>query len=184
MVSINVTVGADDQARLKQLLGAGEVDRVLKLILTAGAHEALGYGTGKAVFSTMAELRMYRVFCLLEAGMTLDESEDLIATLFKLSPSGARRVVSSTLARYAYELSDEADKALRSRLETATWHKESKRWEVRLPAGFTRDRALDLCRKSEQPNPLADRGAIWRFAHETFNWLRDQVGLPPEAKPT
>ena len=73
----------DDRDRVALLVGDAEVDRVLKFIVKAGSREALGYATGRAVFSTMVDLRMYRVYCLLEEGMTLDESERLVALLFK-----------------------------------------------------------------------------------------------------
>ena len=180
---VDVDVTDDDRRRLEGLVEASEVDRLLDVILAAGAAEALGYATGSAVFSSMTELRMYRVFCLLQAGMKFEESESLVATLFKLTPSGARRVVASTLARYAYELRDGVDKEVRNRLESGSWVPGDKRWAVRLPPGFVRDRALGLCRESDEPNPEAKRGAVWYFPHETFNWLRDKVGLVPIEKP-
>lgn len=185
MVDVQVSVSSDDQARLDQLFDPSKVADVIQLVAKAGAAEAIAYATGRAVFSTMAELRMFRVFCLLDNGMSLTEAEELVAKLFKLSPSGARRVVSATLARYAFELDAKVNTAVQGSLEAATFdEKISKRWEVRLPAGFVRDRALELCRASDQPNPTPDRGAVWHFPHETFNWLRAKVNLAAKAKPS
>lgn len=183
MVEIDVAVSAQDGQRMSALVGTREATRVTKLILRAGAAEALGYATGRAVFSTMTDLRSFRVFCLLEAGMKLDESEKMVATLFKLSPAGARRVVGSTLARYSYELRDGVDAAVRALLETAVWVDDPGRWEVQLPIGFARDRALELCRSSDKPNPEPRRGFVWQFAHETYNWLRAEVDLPTRSQP-
>lgn len=183
MVNLDVAVSDEDSQRLSALIGTGDTPRVTELILKAGAAEALGYATGRAVFSTMTDLRSFRVFCLLEAGMTLDESEKMVATLFKLSPAGARRVVGSTLARYSYELRDGVDAAVQVLLESAVWVDDPGRWEVQLPVGFARDRALELCRSSDKPNPEARRGFVWQFAHETYNWLRVEVHLPTRSQP-
>jgi hypothetical protein len=181
-VTVTVDVSAEDRTRIAAIVAPVDGERVLGLILRAGAAEAVGYATGRWVFSTMADLRMFRVYCLIEAGMTLDESESLIAALFKMSPSGARRVVAATLARYSYELHDGVFGSIQERLDSAKWNDET-RWEITLPPGFARERIFDLCKASNVANPERTRGAVWAFPHETYNWLRGQVGLLTVPKP-
>jgi hypothetical protein len=180
---LEVDVTESDRVRLAEMLGETNVDRTIQLICTAGAAEAIAYATGSAVFSTMTDLRMYRVYRLLVAGMTMDESETLVATLFKLTDAGARRVVASTLARYRYELDSLATSALRDRLEYPSWDPEAERWEIMLPAGFVRERAQRMWRAGDKPNPESKRGAVWAFPTETLNDLRSQLGLNEVTEP-
>jgi hypothetical protein len=177
-VTFAVSVSKDDRARLARSLGP-KSDRMLEIVLKAGAEEARDLATGRAVFSTMAELRSYRVYCLVRAGLSVQDAATAVAALFKISPSGARRVVATSLSRYAIELADDVDTVVTSTLEGATWHTESESWRIELPAGFTRDRILELARASTEPDPRpVGRGTLWSFPEETYAWLRAQTGLP------
>jgi len=178
MVDISITVSDEDQKRLRAILGPGEDDeRIMRTVLEAGASEALAYATGRAVFSTMADLRMFRVYCLLTAGMSMDEAEKLVALLFKVSPASARRIASATFARYSVELTRDIESAIKAVLEGADWDSKVGRWKASLPPGYVRERILGLCGGSALPDPVKRYGAVWNFPEETYAWLRKQAGL-------
>jgi hypothetical protein len=177
-MDISITVSDEDRERLRAILGPGEDDaRIMRTVLEAGASEALAYATGRAVFSTMTDLRMFRVYCLLTAGMSMDEAEKLIALLFKVSPASARRIASATFARYSVELTANIESAIQAVLNRADWDKSAKRWKASLPPGYVHDRVLDLCASSALPDPAKRYGAVWNFPDETYAWLRQQVRL-------
>lgn len=174
--AVEIVPSATHRERLAALVGEDEVEHVLGLVVRAGAAEALAQATGEAVFSSMSDLRMYRVYRLLDGGMSLDESEQLVATLFKMTPAGARRVVSATLARYVFELQGSARDALAERFDAANYDGDGK-WEVILPPGFVRDAATAMWSRGTQPNPEPKQGAVYKFKIETFDWMRAQLGL-------
>lgn len=181
---VSVDIAADDVLRLEALVGKERSEHVLDVVLKAGAMEAIGYATGRSVFSTMADLRSYRVLCLISAGLHLEEAEEVVAAMFKLTPSGSRRVVTSALARYRYELGASVSAEVERILDDAEWVNEDiDRWEVRLPPGFVRDRVLELCRAGDQPNPESKRGAVWHFPDETYAELRRRLGLGAKPVP-
>jgi hypothetical protein len=183
-IDIAIKVLAADRQRLNTLFRDPQVvDRVLDVVLRAGATEALEYATGRAVFSSMTELRMFRVYQLLLAGMTTDEAEQLLPLLFKLSPAGARRIVASTFARYAIELDQSVTASIESVLDAATWSADVDRWFVDLPPGFTKERVLELVRGSTEPDPIRAQGARWQFPDETYAWLRSELRLHARAHP-
>jgi hypothetical protein len=182
--TVTVPVDVEDLDRLTALFGAETVRPVLDVILKAGAMEAVGYASGRAVFTTMADLRAFRVYCLVTCGLGLEDSEKLVASLFKVTPAGARRLVTSALARYRYELDTSVTKEIERILDDASWVADDiDRWEVRLPPGFVRDRVLELCRSGDQPNPESKRGAVWHFAEETYDQLRADLDLPERPVP-
>ncbi|WP_166133927.1 hypothetical protein [Nocardioides ochotonae] len=181
-VGISVPVPERDRARLEAVLGLSDVTSVLDALLRAGAMESLAYATGGAVFSSMSELRMFRVACLVNAGLPIDKVEQLVASLFKLTPAGARRIVAASFARYPVELRGSADGAVKEQLGRAALTADEE-WEVRLPPGFVRDRVLSMCRESDQPDPKPKYGAIWLLPQETFVWLRAQLGMPQPPVP-
>jgi hypothetical protein len=183
-MEINVPLPAEDRERLKEFLGTDEeVDRVARLVAQAGAREVLAQATGRAVFSSMADLSSFRIFCLLEQVMDLSEAEALVALLFKVPASSAKRMVNKAVARYSVELQAALKKIIVELLENATWNKESKRWEVSIPTTFVRERILEGLGRIELPTPVpAQRGPVWKFADETFQALRREFGLPETSR--
>ena len=163
---------------------AGEVDRVARMVALAGAMEAIDQATGKAVFSSMADLRSYRIYCLVRQGMALAEAESLVAHLFKITASSARRMVGQAMACYAVELNAAMNQEASATLESARWNPESDRWEVAMPTVFIRNRLLEILSRNDLPNPKsADRGALWQFPDETYRWAREQLGLSARPAP-
>lgn len=183
-MEITVPLSADDRDRLKEFLETDEeVDRVAQLVGQAGAREVLAQATGRAVFSSMADLRSFRILCLLEQGMTLAEAEDLVALLFKVPASTAKRMVNTAVARYFVELQAALKKIILELLESAKWDQESKRWEVSIPTTFVRERILEGLGRVDLPTPVpAQRGPVWKFADETFQALRREFGLPETSR--
>jgi hypothetical protein len=179
-VRLEFTFTDDDRQRLASVLGATEdIGRVAKTVALAGAMEAIDQATGKAVFSSMTDLRSYRIYCLVRQGMALAEAESLVAHLFKVPAASAKRMVSRAMARYAVELNAAMNTEAATMIESARWNKESKRWQVAMPTGFIRDRLLEILSRSNLPDPTpARRGALWQFADETYQWARTQLNLP------
>lgn len=178
MVDVTVEVSDGQRARLKSVLGpAADLDEVLGYVLLAGAREALAYATGEALFSSIADLRMYRIFRLIEAGLPPANSEQVVAALFKVPPPTARRLIATAFARYSVELNEKIAEEVRKRLDDATTA-SGKKWEMRLPAGFVKDAILTTCRASTQSDPTSVKGSVWAFPEETYDFLRSQFDLP------
>jgi len=182
-MNIEVPLSDEDKGRLRQALGgAVDVDRVATLAARAGAVEMLSLATGRVVPSGMADLRAFRIFCLLQEGMTLGEAEVLVAAIFKVPSATAKRFVNAAVARYSVELSEGVMKVIQDSLEDADWDENKGRWEVRIASTFVRERMLDVLGRIDLPDPSpAQRGPVWHFADETYQALREAVGL--EAKP-
>jgi hypothetical protein len=176
---VDVDLDEEDLRRLSQALGgAGDVDRVAKLVAKAGAIELLSLATGRAVPSGMADLRAFRIYCLLQEGMTLAEAEALVASIFKVPSATAKRFVNYAVARYGVELADGLHGAVIEALEDAAWNEERARWDVRIASTFVREKVMDTLSRLDLPDPaLAQRGPVWRFADETYQALRDAMGL-------
>lgn len=181
MVHLTVEVSDSQRASLTSVLGSGaDVDKILGYVLLAGAREALAYATGEALFSSIADLRMYRVFRLIDAGLPPGNSEQVVAALFKVPLPTARRLIANAFARYSVDLNTKIAEEVRKKLDDATTA-NGKKWEMSLPAGFVKDAILTTCRASTQSDPTNARGSVWAFPEETYDFLRLHFGLPARA---
>lgn len=178
-----IEVSDEDLSRLKTSLGPSvDVDRIVSAVVRAGATEFLSLATGRVVPGGLREAKLYRVFLLLQAGVTLGEAQALVAAIFKETPGRARGMVEAAIARYDVELRTSVDARVAEVLNDAAW--EEDRWEVELPVGFVRDRVLDIAAEMTLADPTrAGRGAIYRFPDETYQAVRKQLGLKSRAKP-
>ena len=183
MPSVQVTINDEDRKRLKSLFGeTADVDGLIDKIARAGAEELLAQATGRAVFSTFSDLRLYRIFRLLAGGLSLKEAEVLLPSLFKVTPASSRRLIETTFARYEVELKDGVVQRITELLNAATW--EEDRWEVELPPGIMQRSVLDRVERLNTANPdRAGRGQIWRFPDETYQGVREAYGLKRRLKP-
>ncbi|MEV6735330.1 hypothetical protein [Streptomyces sp. NPDC051364] len=185
-MQIHLDPSQEDMERLQSALGnppPAEVARLAKIIAHAGAQEAFDYATGVAMPATMADLRAYRICRLVKAGMRLSEAESVVASLFKVAPASARRLVQTAVARFSVELGSDLLATVKDVLETAVWDEvESGKWIMLLPSRLVQEWALDRARLSDLPNPSRVRGALWHFSDETYQHLRELAGLPPRAK--
>jgi hypothetical protein len=182
-VSVNISLSDEDVNRLRISLGpAVDLDRIARAMAEAGAAEILAQATGRVVPGGMREARLYRVYQLLRAGMTLSEAQVLVASIFKETPGRARGLVEAAIARYDVELRDSVNSRVAEVLEGGTWSEE--RWEVELPAGFVRDRVLEAASDTAFADPTrAGRGSVYRFPDETYQAVRKTVGLKKRTKP-
>jgi hypothetical protein len=160
--------------------------RVQRLVAQAGANTFLAQVAGLNVPSAMSELRLARIYWLMQAGMTIDEAEDTIAKLFRVPPSVARRLNSAAIARYAgAELVDgNLLKSVQAALNEAAWNKDKKRWVMQLPASLVRARVWQELGRHTWPNPERGDGASWKFPNDTYQRLRGVFQLqetPPPA---
>jgi hypothetical protein len=118
---VDVPFSEDDRVRLRQALGSGRnPDEVAKLLALAGASELLALATGRVVPATLADARAFRIFNLIEQGMSLSEAESLVAAIFKVPTATAKRLVNAAVARYAVELQEGLSGTIKDVLDAAT----------------------------------------------------------------
>ncbi|HEV7888806.1 MAG TPA: hypothetical protein VGO92_14710 [Acidimicrobiales bacterium] len=184
-MKVDVDFSDEDAQRLKTaVLGKGDPKRIAGIVAQAGAAEGLAYATGRVVPTTITDLRDYRIYCLLNAGMTVGEAERLVAGLFKISGSRARGLVDRAVARYSVELGVVIHDGITALLESARPVKANLRWEVPMPIAFLQERVLESLRETEQPDPeKTNRGSVWSFPNETYQWLREEAELAARAHP-
>jgi hypothetical protein len=182
-MDLQVDLTKDDRDRLRQSLGPDDdVERVATIVARAGAREALAMATGRAVFSSIADLRAFRIYCLFQEGMVPSEAERLVGAVFQVPAAAARRMVNAAVARYGIELRANVTQSIRGLLDAATWREG--RWEVRLPSSFVRERVWEVVNGLDVPNPVtAERGTVWKLADETYQALRGRFGLGPRKIP-
>lgn len=183
MSNVQVTVNDEDRKRLKGLFGeSADVDGLIDKIARAGAEELLAQATGRAVFSTFSDLRLYRIYRLLAGGLSLKEAEVLLPSLFKVTPASSRRLIETASARYEVELKEVVVQRVAELLNAATW--EEDRWEVELPTGIAQRAVLDKVARLNTADPVrAGRGQIWKFPDETYQGVREAYGLKRRPKP-
>jgi hypothetical protein len=183
-MNIEVPYEDADRKRLQQALGPhSDPDKIAALVARAGAREALGLATGNAVFSSMPDLRSFRIFCLLQEGMALADAEGLVGSLFKVPPATAKRMVNGAVARYAIELDGRLADNVASLLDGANWR--DGRWEMRMPSTFDRERVWEVVNRLDVPNPAqTERGALWKLADETYQAIRRELGLEERPAPS
>lgn len=182
-ISLTISLSAEDEARLKTSLGAKvDLARIATAIAEAGANEFLEQATGRVVPGAIREARLFRIYQLLRAGVTLAEAQGIVAAVFKETPGRARGLVESAIARYDVELRESVDHRVQEVLNAATW--QDSRWEVELPNGFVRDRILDAAADTSFADPSrAGRGAVYQFPDETYQAVRETFQLPERPKP-
>jgi hypothetical protein len=181
-VDIDVPFSAEDRKRLTQALGPSwDADDVAIPLARAGASEVLALATGRTVPATLADQRAFRIFNFLQQGMSLSDAEALVAAIFKVPSATAKRLVNSAVARYAVELQQGLSGTIGDALEAATWDEEHKRWEIRIPPTFIRERILEVAARLPVPDPGRAAGSLWRFPDETYQAVRKEFGLA--AKP-
>jgi hypothetical protein len=183
IIKSDTQMSESEYDRLRAALGPGRnVGALAGTIAKAGATELLAQATGLQVFSSIADLRMYRIYCLLKQGINLDDAEALVAVLFKVAPVTARRMVQAALARYDVDLQADIDKALATVLDAAEWDGEAGKWQVKMGSGFIRDRLSSIVATQALLVPdRSTKGGVWKFADETYTAIRAVLKLEPKA---
>ena len=179
-IDVQIEWDTADRSHLAAALkGKRDPDRIAPIVAKAGANEALAMATGDHVPETLSGLYQYRIFSLIRAGMTLSETEHLVACIFKITPTAARRRVNTSVARFAVELDSQIAGAISQLLEGAVWIKEDNCWEVRIPWEYVRERLNDELNDLDLPRPSkTERGSLWAFTDETYQAMRQLYDLP------
>jgi hypothetical protein len=181
-VNIDIPFTDEDRSRLVQALGPSwDANDVARLLARAGATEILALATGRSVPATLADARAFRIFNLLQQGMSLSGAETLVAAIFKVPSATAKRMVNSAVARYAIELQQGLSGTIGEVLEAAQWDEDRKRWDMGMPTTFIRERILEAGSRLPVPDPSRAAGSLWRFPDETYQAVRKEFGLA--AKP-
>jgi hypothetical protein len=182
-MDIDIPFTDEDRERLSQALGPSwDADDVAILLARAGASEILALATGRTVPATLADARAFRIFNLLQQGMSLSDAETLVAAIFKVPAASAKRMVNSAVARYAVELQQGLRGTITEVLEAAAWDGDRERWDLRMPPTFIRERILEAAARLPVPDPSRSAGSLWRFPDETYQAVREEFGL--SVKPT
>jgi hypothetical protein len=177
-VEIDIPFTDADRERLRQALGPSrDTDEIATLVARAGATEILALATGRTVPTTLADERAFRIFNLLQQGLSLSDAEGVVAAIFKLPSATAKRMVNSAVARYAVELQYGVSGTIGEVLDAATWDKDRERWEIRVPPTFIRERILEVAARLPVPDPSRVAGSLWRFPDETYQAVRNEFGL-------
>jgi hypothetical protein len=185
-MQIDVAFTDEDRLRLRRALGPGrDVDALATLLASAGAAEMIALATGRTVPATMAEARAFRIYSMLQQGMSLAEVEDSVAAVFKVTSTSARRMVDAAVARYSVELDEGLSSAIADALDAAEWDPEKQRWNLRLGSAFIRQRILGVAARLPFPDPTpAQAGPVWRFPDETYQAVRGEYQLAARPPPT
>src|SRR5207245_1658186 len=128
----------------------------------------------QAVFSNMADLRSFRIFCLLSQGMQLKDAEALIANIFKVNSTTATRLVAQAAARYAVQLETRMLAFAREVLDQAEYDTENEQqWKMRISTAALKDRFETILRQTASPGPSSSRlEGIFRYPDESYQALR------------
>lgn len=110
--------------------------------------------------ATLADARAFRIFNLIDQGVSLSDAESLVASIFKVPTATAKRLVNSAVARYAVELQQGLSGTIADVLDAATWDGEHARWEVRMPTTFIRERILEVAARQPVPDPSRAAGSL------------------------
>jgi hypothetical protein len=163
-----------------------EVERMAELLARAGAVELMALATGQAVFSSMADLRSFRIFCLLSQGMELKDAETLTAMIFKVNAATAGRLVTNASARYSVELEAGMHGFAQAVLNKAEPDEREYQWNLRVPTAALRERFESVLKRGNLPGPTATGlEGVLRYPDESYKELRKEFDLPsrPWSKP-
>lgn len=178
-VEISVDLSSDDYDRLESTLPKGfDVEKVAELVARAGALELLSQAAGHHVFNAITDLRHYRIYCLLVSGIDVDTADAIVAALFKVPLSTAKRWVRTSMARYDVDLKTAFDAATVKVLKSAKWDANKTRWVVAIQSAAVEARLFDLIDSLNLLMPTRDRkGSVWTFPDETLVAVFKAVGL-------
>jgi hypothetical protein len=179
-VEVSVELSQDDYHRLKAALPPElDVDRIAESVARAGAMELLSQAAGKHVFSGIADLRLFRIYCLLTSGIDLEVADAIVAVLFKVPQATAKRWVRTALARYDVDLKKAFDSAIAKVLKSARWDERKQRWMVAIASASVASRVFELVDSLRLLKPSPEgKGSVWSFPDETLRTLCRSFGLP------
>jgi hypothetical protein len=171
---------ADDQlAKIKLALGTLYSQELVRKIAKAGARELVAQATGDAVFSSMTDLRSFRISCLVAEDVGMADIERVVAGLFKVPLRSARAMVSTAIARYKVDLDAHVFDVLKDLLDKATCDRGEGWFRVRVPSDLAHERLDSLIETLSVPGPrISEIGTIYLFHDRTYQALRNCHDLP------
>lgn len=183
-VDLKLSVSDDQLKRLRAALGARkDLEELISKIAQAGADEILAQAAGEAVFSSMSDLRSFRIYCLLRREIPIRDAESIVAEIFQIPPPTAKRLVNTALSRYSVDLEDSLRGLIATALNDACWETADEHWRVSLASTYVRQRVLEMADASQEPKPkTGGRGQVWFFDDETYQAVRKRTGLDAKAK--
>lgn len=177
-VTIPVTT-EDINAIGKVVAEPEEVWRIAEIAVRAGAMELLALATGRAVFSSMSDLRQFRVYCLLLSGLQQGEAIQVVEDLFQIEPVVAKNLVNKTLARYRVELREGWFPTLGDLMVGAKW--QDNRW-VFSPSAFLAERLKELVQELGVILPTTIQGNEVAMDDASYEKIVLRLGRVPKPK--
>ncbi|HUY25262.1 MAG TPA: hypothetical protein VMV09_08170 [Candidatus Saccharimonadales bacterium] len=179
-VDMDAPLSEDQLAKIKLALGSLYSRDLVQKIARAGARELVAQATGDAVFSSMTDLRSYRISCLVAEDVAMGDIERVVAGLFKVPLRTARTMVSTAVARYKVDLDAHVFDVLKELVEQATCGRGEGTFQMRVPSELAHERLDNLIESLGVPGPRpSDIGTIYLFSDRTYQALRKAHGLPP-----
>jgi hypothetical protein len=184
-LKIDVDIDQEDLTRLRACLPSGmNVEEVASIIAKAGAIEALGVATERSDAPSGArDFLLYRVYCLILAGVDMETVEATVAGVFKVTPRQARGMVDSTFAKYSARLADYVKDQTVKALDAAV-DGDRKDWVVTLNSRYVEYRLMEFLanRPVEEPTKMSV-GRRWRFTHAAFTAAAKEYGAKERPEP-
>ncbi|MDA8330316.1 MAG: hypothetical protein M0027_03750 [Candidatus Dormibacteraeota bacterium] len=179
LVGLDISPTVDEVDKIKLALGALYSTGLVKQIARAGARELIAQAAGEAVFSSMKDLRSFRIACLVAEDVPMADIERVVAGLFKVPLRSARTMVSGAIARYKVQLDAHVFEVLKKLLDTATCDPSEGWFRVRVPSDLVHERLDNLLETLSVPGPRPSSiGTIYLFPDQTYQKLRVAHGLP------
>ena len=179
VVKETIEVSADDLAAMAKVITKPvRVEDVAAVAVRAGAMEMLALATGRAVFSTINDLKQYRVYCLLRCGLRQGDAPDVVKALFQIEIGPAKTLVNRTLARYRVELQEGWFGPLGDALADAKWVKPS--WEFTLTP-FLLDRLTEAVTELAVRAPAQVDGSTYSMENASFQAVLLRLDKPRRA---
>jgi hypothetical protein len=179
---LDLSLTEQQVAKIKLALGGLYSQELVRKIARAGARELVAQATGDAVFSSMTDLRSFRISCLVAEYVGMADIERVVAGLFKVPLRSARTMVSTAIARYKVDLDAHVFHVLKELLDQAECDRGKDWFRVRVPSDLAHERLDSLIETLSVPGPRqSDIGTIYLFSDRTYQALRKSHGLPPRA---
>ncbi|WP_328639533.1 hypothetical protein [Streptomyces canus] len=181
-MDVSVAFNASDVKQLQAVLGPQiDANNIAALIAKIGAQEALDQAIGRGIYRAIVDQRQHRVKELILGGIDFKEAEIVVAALFKIPPSSAKRLIETTVARFDTELMGElikaATKVLRSVRPTSG---KDKGWRVVLPSALIKKWLQEeLVRANELMPRSSERGSVWILPNDSYRYLCGVVDIVP-----
>ena len=164
-MNIDVPIEQAELDSLAACLPRGlDVEAIAATLAKAGAIESILVATEQAdAPSTPGDMRRFKVYCLIKAGLEMSKLEPVVAAVFKITPRQARGVVDSALAKYSSRLSGDVIVQIKAALDAATPGDQNDLW-VTLNSNFVEQRLMEfLAGKLVEMPAKMTVGRRWRF---------------------